>query len=162
MGDLLVVSSCNGIIRALDNKTGQVKWSYDIRKDGEQNNFHGDPLVTDELVIIGTDGKIGHLYAFERSSGAVRWKYKVNEYGVASDVIRFGSKLYAVTLGNELLCLDLETGKANWTFHTSYCGQETCFNVFIAYGRRQPSVFRGDGWLRLRVERAGRKSFLET
>jgi len=126
VGDLLVVGSCNGMIRALDNKTGQVKWSYDIRKDGEQNNFHGDPLITDELVIIGTDGKMGHVYAFERSSGAVRWKYKVNEYGVASDIVRSGGKLYAVTLGNELLCLDLVTGKADWTFHTSYSGEETC------------------------------------
>jgi outer membrane protein assembly factor BamB len=126
VGDLLVVSSCNGMIRALDNKTGQVKWSYDIRKDGEQSQFHGDPLVTDGLVVIGTDGKIGHVYAFERSTGAVRWKYKVNEYGVASDVVRLGDNLYAVTLGNELLCLDLQTGKANWTFHTSYSGEDTC------------------------------------
>jgi hypothetical protein len=64
-GDLLAVSSCNGMIRALDRKTGLVKWEYDIRKDGEQSQFHGDPLVTDRLVVIGTDGKIGYVYAFE-------------------------------------------------------------------------------------------------
>jgi membrane peptidoglycan carboxypeptidase len=56
------------MIRALDNKTGKVKWSYDIRNDGEQSQFHGDPLVTDELVIIGTDGNIGHVYAFDPRS----------------------------------------------------------------------------------------------
>jgi len=27
------------MIRALDKKTGQVKWDYDIRKDGEQSQF---------------------------------------------------------------------------------------------------------------------------
>jgi outer membrane protein assembly factor BamB len=105
------------MIRALDKAAGQVKWAYDIRKDGEQFSFHGDPLVTDDLVIIGTDGKIGHVYAFEKSTGVVRWKYKVEEYGVASDALRLGSNVYAVTLGDELLCLDLETGKPNWTFH---------------------------------------------
>jgi outer membrane protein assembly factor BamB len=106
------------MIRALDTKTGQVKWEYDIRKDGEQRLFHGDPLVTNDLVVIGTDGAMGHVYAFEKSTGLVRWKYKVEDRGVASDVLRLGRNVYAVTLGDELLCLDLETGKPNWTFHS--------------------------------------------
>ncbi len=128
MGDLLVVGSCNGRIRALDKKTGQVKWEYDITKDGDQRQFHGDPLITDELVIIGTDGKMGHVYAFEQSSGLVRWKYKVDERGVASDIVRLGDSVYAVTLGNELLSLDLKSGKARWTFRGGYSGQDclTC------------------------------------
>src|SRR5713226_3709202 len=112
------------MIRALDNKAGQVKWSYDIRKDGEQSQFHGDPLITDELVVIGTDGKIGHVYAFERATGAVRWKYRVNERGVASDVVRLGHYVYAVTLGDELICLDLESGRAKWSFRSRFSSQD--------------------------------------
>jgi outer membrane protein assembly factor BamB len=65
------------MIRALDKKNGQVKWEYDIRKDGEQSQFHGDPLVTDKLLVIGSDGKMGHVYAFDRVTGTVRWKYQV-------------------------------------------------------------------------------------
>src|SRR5437867_11527002 len=103
------------MIRALNNKTGQVKWAYDIRKDGQQSQFHGDPLVTDQSVIIGTDGKMGHVYAFERSTGTVRWKYKVNEQGVATDIARLGGEIYFVTLGNELVCLDSKSGKVNWS-----------------------------------------------
>jgi outer membrane protein assembly factor BamB len=125
VGDMLAVGSCNGMIRGLDKKTGQVRWAYNIRNDGEQSQFHGDPLVTDELLVIGTDGKIGHVYAFERSTGAVRWKYRVEERGVASDVVRLGSNLYAVTLTDELLCLDLETGKAKWTFRSGFPGQDS-------------------------------------
>jgi len=116
------------MIRALDNKAGQVKWSYDIRKDGEQSQFHGDPLVTDELVIIGTDGKMGHVYAFERSTGAVRWKYRVENWGVVSDVLRLQNKVYAVTLRDEVVCLNLEDGKLNWTFHSGYSAQATNFH----------------------------------
>lgn len=125
VGDMLALGSCNGMIRALDKKTGQVRWAYNIRNDGEQGQFHGDPLVTDELLVIGTDGKIGHVYAFERSTGAVRWKYRVDERGVASDVVRLGNNLYAVTLADELLCLDLETGKAKWTFRSGFSGQDS-------------------------------------
>ena len=118
VGDLLVAGSCNGMIRALDKKTGQLRWSYDIRQDGEQSQFHGDPLVTDQLVIIGTDGSMGHIYAFERSTGRVRWKYKVANRGVTTDVIRVGQNIYAVTRRDEMLCLDLDTGKPRWTFLT--------------------------------------------
>jgi len=112
------------MIRALDRNTGQVKWDYDIRKDGEQTSFHGDPLVTDQLVVIGTDGNMGHVYAFDRTTGAVRWKYRVDQRGVASDVIRLGNNIYAVTLGDELLCLDLMTGKAKWTFHSGFSSKD--------------------------------------
>lgn len=126
MGDLLVVGSCNGLIRALDKKTGQPKWQYDIRKDGEQSQFHGDPLVTGKLLLIGTDGKIGHVYAFEQATGAVQWKYNVNDGGVASDIVRLGENAYFVTLGNELVCVDLETGQAKWSFRSSYSGTGEC------------------------------------
>jgi outer membrane protein assembly factor BamB len=133
VGEMLAVGSCNGMIRALDKKTGQVRWAYDIRNDGDQSQFHGDPLITDELLAIGTDGKIGHIYAFERSTGAVRWKYRVDERGVASDVVRLGNNLYAVTLADELLCLDLESGKAQWTYRSSFSGQ-------IPYWPSSPAV----------------------
>ena len=114
------------MIRALDRNTGQVKWEYDIRKDGDQTQFHGDPLVTNELVLIGTDGSMGHVYAFEQTTGAVRWKYPVKERGVASEIVRLGGYVYAVTIGGELLCLDLETGTAKWTFHSGYWSGDVC------------------------------------
>jgi outer membrane protein assembly factor BamB len=122
VGDLLFVSSCNGMARALEKKTGHVKWEYDTRRDGDALSFHGDPLITDDLIVIGTDGKSGHVYALGRSTGALRWKYDVPERGVASDVLRLGKNAYAVTLGDELLCLDLETGKPKWTFHSGFKG----------------------------------------
>lgn len=136
MGELLVVGSCNGIIRALDKKSGQVRWSYDIRKDGEQTEFHGDPLVTEKLLIVGTDGKMGHVYAFDRLTGAVRWKYRVEWRGLASDVVRSRDSIYAVTLGDELLCLDLERGELKWTFRSSAPPK-------LSYWTSSPTV-RGD------------------
>jgi outer membrane protein assembly factor BamB len=122
---LLIVGSCNGQIRALQKDTGRVEWTYDIHKDGHQSQFHGDPLITDDLVVVGTDGEMGHVYAFERTTGKVRWKYRVDERGVATDVIRLGSNVYAVTLADELICLDLESGRAKWTFHSQFTGESS-------------------------------------
>jgi outer membrane protein assembly factor BamB len=64
-----------------DKRTGKVQWSYNIHQDGNQTSFHGNPLITDQLVLIGTDkscasGGIGHVYAFDRATGTVRWKYR--------------------------------------------------------------------------------------
>lgn len=128
MGELLIVSSCNGLIRALDRQTGQVRWSYDIRKDGDQTEFHGDPLITENLVIVGTDGKMGHVYAFEWLTGAVRWKYRVEWRGLASDMVRSGNRIYAVTLDDELVCLDLGSGAAMWTFRSSAAPKSPYWN----------------------------------
>jgi len=114
------------MIRALDRGTGQVRWDYDIRKDGEQSQFHGDSLIADGLVLIGTDGTVGHVYAFEAASGAVRWKYEVRESGVASDILRVGEDIYFVTLGDELVCLELATGKRKWGFHASSSPVHPC------------------------------------
>jgi len=95
-------------------------------------------LITDRLLVIGTDGKIGHVYAFERTTGAVLWKYKVNDRGVASDIIRVGEDSCFVTLGNELVCVDLETGKPKWSFRSSYSGTDdclTCSSPAVSEGR---------------------------
>lgn len=93
---------------------------YDIKKDGSQTSFHGDPVMTDELIIIGTDGDrtanaVGHVYAFEKTTGKVRWKYPVKG-GVPTDVVRSGPLLFAVTMADELICLELQTGKLKWSF----------------------------------------------
>ena len=39
--------------------------------------------------------------------------------GLASDVVRSGSNIYVVTVEDQLVCLDLESGAARWTFPSS-------------------------------------------
>jgi outer membrane protein assembly factor BamB len=118
-GDLVFVGSCNGLFRALEKKTGRVKWSYDTQQDGAAVQFHTDPLVVEDLVVVGSDGAIAHLYAFERNTGKPQWKYELTP-GVGSDVQRIDSNIYAVTLNDELLCLDWRTGALVWKFATGH------------------------------------------
>jgi outer membrane protein assembly factor BamB len=122
------IGSCAGTFYGLDRQTGKVCWSYDIRKDGNQTSFHGNPLITDDLVIIGTDGGLGHVYAFEKTTGRVVWKYQAGGSiswgtGVGSDIVRLGPNVYGVTLGDELLCLDLKTGRLNWSFRKPFTNE---------------------------------------
>lgn len=119
----MFVGSCNGFFRALDRETGKVRWSYDTRQDGSAAEFHGDPLVTDEAVIAGSDfrkpGGIGYVYAFERAAGKLRWKYRADP-GVMADIRRLGSNIYGVTLQDEIVALDLKTGEVVWKFATGH------------------------------------------
>lgn len=126
MGDLVFVGSCSGNFYALDRKNGEVRWSYNIKQDGDQTSFHGDPLIAGDLIIVGTDvGKQGHIYAFEWATGRVRWKYQVKtgangDYGVSSDIVRKGNEIFATAQGDDLLCLDLDTGRVRWHFSSGF------------------------------------------
>lgn len=122
----MFIGSCAGTFYGLDKQTGKVRWSYDIHKDGDQTSFHGNPLITENLVVVGTDGDgIGHIYAFEKGTGKLAWKYPITHgfrkrYGVGSNIIRSGANVYGVTLVDELLCLDLQSGRLKWSFQKPY------------------------------------------
>jgi outer membrane protein assembly factor BamB len=98
-----------------------VRWSYNIHQDGNQTSFHGNPLVTDQLVLIGTDkscatGSIGHVYAFDRATGTVRWKYRTA--GTPTDIVHIDSTIYAASVEDELDALNLADGQLRWKFAT--------------------------------------------
>ena len=68
----------------------------------------------------------------------MRWKYKVEATGVASDIVRVDNQIYFVTIANDLVCLDLPSGKPNWAFHDAYSPQEhcvTCASPAVSEGR---------------------------
>ena len=121
VGDLLFIGSCAGTFYAINKDTGQVQWAYDIRKDGKQQSFHGDPLLTKDLVLVGSDRScdpdgIGHVYAFERNSGKVRWKYRSTS--VPTDIVLLGSNVYFGSFQDKWSSVDLHTGSLKWNFST--------------------------------------------
>jgi outer membrane protein assembly factor BamB len=125
-GDLLFIGSCAGTFYAIKKATGQVQWSYDIRKDGKQRSFHGDPFVTEDLILIGTDYScepdgVGHVYAFERENGKVRWKYRSTS--VPTDIIQLGSNVYFGSFQDKWSSVNLHTGGLNWSFSTDASNQ---------------------------------------
>lgn len=111
---------------SLDKRTAKVRWTYDTRKDGDQSQFHGAPLIVGDLILAGTDGRgIGYVYAFEMTSGHVQWKYPIrnglsDSHGVQTDIVGLGSRIYVVALGDELICLDAKRGRAHWTFRSGF------------------------------------------
>jgi len=123
----MFIGSCAGNFYAINKTTGQLLWSYDIRKDGKQQSFHGDPLVTGDLILIGTDRScdpegVGHVYAFERDSGKVRWKYRSTS--VPTDIVQINSSVYFGSFQDKWSSIDLKSGSLNWNFSTGAANQE--------------------------------------
>jgi eukaryotic-like serine/threonine-protein kinase len=116
------VAACSGIVSALDKRDGTVRWLYDIRADGDQRQFHGDPLVADKLILYGTDGaEIGHVYAFDRVTGEVVWKVPSTRRGDTDpgfpvDIVRHQKLVYAVDMREEIVAIELETGSVQWRY----------------------------------------------
>lgn len=128
VGDVMFIGSCAGTFYAINKDTGKVQWSYDIQKDGKQQSFHGDPLVVNDLILIGTDRScdpegVGHLYAFERDSGKVRWKYPSTS--VPTDIVQINSSVYFGSFQDNWSSIGLRTGGLNWSFSTG-ASNENC------------------------------------
>ena len=143
----MFIGSCVGTFFAVDRTTGQVRWSYDIGRDGDQSGFHGNPLVIGDEIITGTDGSgIGFIYAFEIATGKVRWKHPITKgagssYGLNGNIVAVGRNVFAATIGDELISLDAQTGKLNWSFASGYSG--TAFRNPVSPAASGDRVFFG-------------------
>ena len=146
MGETVVVGSCNGLVHGVDKTTGKARWTYDARPDGGHPEFHGAPLVAGDLVVLGSDDRgpdgVGHIYAIEASSGSVRWKTRIGR-GSMTDVVRLGARLYAVTIDNELVALDLAKGKQAWSFRGAPPLDPDFMNVLATPAVRADRVYFG-------------------
>lgn len=117
-GNLVFVGSCSGKFYALDWRTGALSWSYDIRQDGKQMSFHGAMFIDKTQVLFGADlscaaDGIGHVYAADRESGRILWKYR-SPVGVSSNLVRTHSSLCFGNTAAEWGCLDPTDGGLRW------------------------------------------------
>jgi outer membrane protein assembly factor BamB len=144
VGSLVFVGSCNGYFRAFDRSTGSLVWMYDTRQDGDPVEFHGDPVLAAGVLIVGCDlrhkdGK-GRVYAFDPETGAVRWLRPAG-HGVATDLPVHAERVFAATLDDELLALDVASGVPVWSFATGASNDQ--FFITSTPGLANGRVFFG-------------------
>lgn len=105
---------------AIDRTTGTPLWLYDIADDGDAREFHGNPVTIKDRVFIPTDGQtIGHVYAFNRVTGDVVWKYAhrgSGNSGFTSDLLFEVDHVIGVTVDERVVALDAASGSEVWSF----------------------------------------------
>lgn len=139
MGDVIYVGACSGVFSAIDRSSGTPIWLYDIAADGDAREFHGDLVATKDRVFIPTDGgEIGHIYAFDRSTGEVAWKYahrgKGNS-GFTSDVLLDGDRIVGVTVDERVVGLSAASGAEQWSFPIEAKRRRVGISAALANGR---------------------------
>lgn len=70
----------------------------------------------EDLILVGSDGQLGHVYGFARATGTLVWRYEAGAGGLRSDLLRLGKSLVAVTADEGLVALDAATGAKRWSF----------------------------------------------
>jgi outer membrane protein assembly factor BamB len=98
----------------LDRTNGTPAWLYDTAADGEKAQFHGEPLLIEEALVVpsDTDGD-GHLYSFDAQTGEVRWKVPFKN-GVATTPLFLSGSVVVVSAQGEVAAIDPKAGNVRW------------------------------------------------
>jgi outer membrane protein assembly factor BamB len=111
----------DGSLTALSLEDGKEKWRKDLVKElSSGKGFFGRagaPLVAGDLVMVAAGGEGAGVAAFDRESGALRWKALDHEAGYASPILmRPPQGERAVFFTREGVAgLDPASGKVAWT-----------------------------------------------
>lgn len=100
---------------AIDRFTGEPRWTYEASQDGGES-FHGNPVVHSDLILVGSDGAVGHVYAFQRATGNLLWKYDAGSGGSYFDLLVVQRRVIALTATEGVVALDVRTGAKAWNF----------------------------------------------
>jgi outer membrane protein assembly factor BamB len=122
------LGSCSGVYYAFDMETGSIRWSYDFKPEVGQLTFHGDPLLTGDLLITGGEAvDPPQMRAFERSTGQLAWKREGEWALTRSDVTGVGDLAVGRNARGELVALDSRTGELVW--HVPHQGERYRMDV---------------------------------
>ena len=114
VGNAIILGSCAGSLYALDRTTGAPVWLYDTSADGSAAQFHGEPLLLGDRVIIPTDSDPkGHLYSFDIASGDLLWKVPFDQ-GVSATPLLIDGRVVAVSAEGEVVAVDPKNGSPIW------------------------------------------------
>jgi outer membrane protein assembly factor BamB len=152
VGELVIVGSCNGIVRALDLNSGRVRWENKVSPDPEQYFFHSDPIVGGDVIVVAADRATGaNIHAFDVSTGKELWRHPAGR-GVNGPLAGVNNRVYAANLEGKLLSLDIRSGALAWSVPFKVPGWE---GAAVAGDR----VFAGtvDGWLHALNAESGRE-----
>ena len=107
---------------AFDLATGDIRWSHDFTAEVGHATFHGDALLTSDVLVTGTESLDPvRVYAFDPRSGEVLWQ-RAGEYALTrSDIVGMGELAVGRNDRGDLVALDARTGELRW--HVGHRGQ---------------------------------------
>jgi hypothetical protein len=122
-GWVFTVGGAGRLLALEETATGvQMRWDHDLLTEFAAPlpkwGVAGSPLVHGDLVIVQPGGSAGAVVAFDKSSGAVRWRSGSNPPSYSSPVVMAvgGQETVIALLGDALLAVRLSDGKVTDQF----------------------------------------------
>ena len=123
-GDKIYVQSGTGRLVCINREDGKEIWAVDVDKKYEcVYHVWGNaetPLIVDDKVIASPGGEKTSIVAFNKLTGETVWESKSvggpRSY-VSPTIYEFdGHRFILAATGSQLIALEPETGKVNWTY----------------------------------------------
>jgi outer membrane protein assembly factor BamB len=120
-------------------------WSHPSLNKGIHTASKSSPVIDDKAVYVGSDD--GYLYAFNKDTGHILWKFKVGKckYGIHSSPAVDKRNVYVGAYDSYLYALYKDNGKVKWkTSLGDFIGASpTLFEnkIYIAAETRKPGGF---------------------
>jgi len=105
-GDLVVFGNQNGLIEALDIKTGKRKWKFKTA-----GPIFSSPAIINNKIVLGSAD--GFIYCLNEK-GKLQWKFKSDAAVLGSPVIE-NNIIYIGSSDHRFSAYDLQTGKPIWS-----------------------------------------------
>jgi outer membrane protein assembly factor BamB len=111
----LYVTSLDGILYCLTASNGNEVWKFKTDIDQRRKPVRSSPATDGEIIVFGCDD--GGVYAVERATGKLHWKFQTEQSIFATPVVS-KNRVIIGSLDGKLYCLDIRAGKLLWAFDT--------------------------------------------
>ncbi len=109
---IIYTLDAQGLVRAINAKTGQVKWEYDTTPKGSDDKAIGGGLAIDGGTLYVTSG-FGDVFALDAGKGSVKWVKSLLKPLRAAPTVA-DNRIYVVSIDNQLSALSAATGDVLW------------------------------------------------
>jgi hypothetical protein len=104
--DTIYLGGEDSILYALNEKTGAVRWSYNLPLGSSSA-----PVVVDGIIYVG--GYDGYLYALDSANGQLRWRFAAGDWVGQPHVV--GESVVFTTDSNRIFGLSRLSGELQWS-----------------------------------------------
>jgi eukaryotic-like serine/threonine-protein kinase len=133
IGEFLYVVTLDGTLECLKKADGVEFWKYEYAEKEMRKPVRSSPASDGEVIVFGSDG--GGIFAVERLTGKLRWKYQATASIFATPILSNGVCVVG-GIDGVLYALDTRTGELRWK-------HETGTRIFSPAAATQKQIFIG-------------------
>jgi eukaryotic-like serine/threonine-protein kinase len=121
-------ASLDGMVYALDARTGWVIWRFRMGKGSISS-----PCLSDSSLFIGSAD--GNLYCLDAGNGREIWRFET-EHQVSGSPLVYQDKIYCGSADGWLYCLEHHSGRLRWKIRTGgpITGTPIVYNDVLYFG----------------------------